>query len=104
MNSEHDLFNSSEILKHLASKLRLYQSTEKKGNYTEDYNLSGLIDIINLLINNSPTSILSESEHSELIKEIIERMLFTFEMPPVDYHITKNVDLQVLEKPYLNKC
>lgn len=74
-----EIFNPAELIKSLIQILHSYSSFEKKGSYAEDYNLSGIIAIINIIINNNQNC-LTESESYELIKEIMENLLFSFNM------------------------
>ena len=66
------------MLRYLINKLITYQSSEKKNSVFQDYTLSGIIEIVNMFIENStPEDKLSEKEYSDLIKEVLEKLLFT---------------------------
>ena len=40
----------------------------------------------------------------ELVREIMERLLFSFNLKPIEEHIMKQVDIPSIEKSSLNKC
>mmetsp|Transcript_9127 Transcript_9127/g.8553 ORF Transcript_9127/g.8553 Transcript_9127/m.8553 type:complete len:177 (+) Transcript_9127:425-955(+) len=100
-----NVFDNKAMLKYLIDKLCHYQSSEKKNSVFQDYTLSGIIELVNMFIENSTQEEkLTENEYAALLKEVLEKLLFTFQMDPYESHILKNVDLSKIEKPHLNKC
>jgi len=59
--------------------------------------LIGLIDVIQILIERSPTA-LAPNELEELTIMILERCLFSLNFEPIDSHITQNVYLEPIER------
>ena len=85
-------------------KLRNYRSHEEKGrSFYEDFNIGGLMKIIQELIQ-SDTKVMSVEEAQSLADEIITKYLFTFDLKAIESNITKSVDLAAWEKPFINKC
>lgn len=98
-----EVFNSEILVKDLVNKLQNYSTNEKKGQFSDDSNLTGMISLINMLIQNNQ-AILTEQEYSQLVQHILGSLLFTFNLRPINQHITKEVSLIQYEKPFLNKC
>lgn len=93
----------NRIVRDLINRLERYESFEKKDSTLEDYNLVGLINLVNLIISNEE-NVLTVGEYQKLVVFVVEKLLFTFTSAPVSAHITNEVDLASHEKQSLNKC
>lgn len=98
------LFDHKTLLAQYIEKLRKYKSHEEKGrSFYEDYNIGGMLKVMQELIQNNPL-ILSEFEAEQMAQEIITKYLFTLDIQPIGTDITKGVELAAWEKPFINKC
>ena len=59
--------NSAKLIAMLSLKLISYSPIEQKGSWQSDYNLSGIIDILTLLIQNHQSAS-PESEYEDLLR------------------------------------
>jgi ubiquitin carboxyl-terminal hydrolase 34 len=91
------------LLKDVIQRLSTYEPTEKRSSFLEDYTLSGLIDMVTILIERRPTA-LNEAETRDLATMILERCLFSLKFEAIDEHITPNVHLEPIERKQMNKC
>ena len=98
-----EIFDSSMLLKDVIQRLSTYEPTEKRSSFLEDYTLSGLIDMVTILIERRPTA-LNEAETRDLATMILERCLFSLKFEAIDEHITQNVHLEPIERKQMNKC
>lgn len=101
-----DLLNEKALIDSLISKLVAYTSSERK-NATmgqEDNNLIGFLNLIQELLKNNESSLLSSDDHQALTFEILNKCLFSFDIQPLETDITPGVDIAAYEKPQLNKC
>ena len=97
------MFENSEFVKQIISRLSAYIPKEKKGAILEDYTLEGYLILINLLIQNDPYS-LDGNQIVELAQQLVEKYLFTFQYDTLHSHITKSIDIPLSEAKFINKC
>ena len=81
----------------------MYEPTEKRNSFLEDFTLIGLIEVIAILIEKCPDSVTAD-ELSRVAKLILEGCLFSLQFEPIDSHITQDVHLEPIERKNINKC
>lgn len=69
-------------------QLQVYKEREAKKSIFEDTNIVGYLIMIRVLIENDKAA-LNIDEYFSIVKELIEKCLFTFEKQSLEVHITK---------------
>lgn len=98
-----EFFEPSALLRDLVSRLQVYEPTEKRNSFLEDFTLIGLIEVIGILIEKRPNSA-TTSELNDLAIVVLERCLFSLKFEPIESHITQDVCLEPIERKNINKC
>ena len=98
-----EIFDPSVLIKDVVRRLYAYEPTEIRNIITEDHTLIGMLSIVTILIERSPTA-LEPNELEELAIMLLERCLFSLNFEPIDQHITQNVHLGPIERKNINKC